>query len=201
VYLTIHIVENILDSMKKLMDLVDIKSGYTFRTAIDSFPDGDVEVIQVGDLDFHFNFSAKPKIDFPGNKEHLLQYGDILVSARGFSKAVVYRSNDKAVAASSLFVLRVKSKQTNPSFIAMFFNSTHGIKATLRLSSNSSVQTITKENLGQIELPELPPGKQNALGKLIQAIDDYQSLAQAKDIYLDNIRSTAIDKIFKETTR
>ncbi len=185
--------------MKKLMDLVEIRSGYTFRAAIDSFPDGDTEVIQVGDIDFHFNFSARPKIDFKGSSDHLLQYGDVLLSARGFSKAIVYRSNDKAVASSSLFVLRVKSEQTDPSFIAMFFNSIHGIKAMLRLSTNSSVQTITKENLGQIKLPELPVNEQNNLSRLIEAIDKYKSTAELKELYLDEIRESAINKIFKET--
>ena len=187
--------------MKKLMDLVEIRSGYTFRTAIDSFPEGDTEVIQVSDLDLHFNFSTKSKIDFSGNAEHLLRYGDILVSARGFSKAVVFRSNSKAVASSSLFVLRVKSEQIDPSFIAMFFNSIHGIKAMLRLSTNSSVQTITKENLGQIKLPELPVNEQNNLSRLIEAIDDYKSITELKELYLDQIRENAINKIFKETTR
>ena len=187
-----------MNIMKKLIDLVEIRSGYTFRAAIDTFPAGDTEVIQVGDIDFHFNFSARPKIDFKGSSDHLLQYGDVLLSARGFSKAIVYRSNDKAVASSSLFVLRVKSKQTDPSFIAMFFNSIHGIKAMLRLSTNSSVQTITKESLGQIKLPELPMDEQNNLSRLIEAIDDHKSLTQLKEIYLDNVRESAINKIFKE---
>ena len=183
------------------MDLVEIRSGYTFRSAIDSFSDGDVEVIQSGDLGVQFNFTLRQKIDFPGNDEHLLQYGDILLSARGFSKAMVYRENKKAVASSSLFVLRVKSNKTSPSFISMFFNSEFGMKEVFRLSSNTSVQTITKENLGQIKIPEIPPDKQDHLGNLIQTIDDYKSLIQEKEIYLNSIRSNIINKTLKEIAR
>jgi restriction endonuclease S subunit len=184
---------------KKLTDLVEIRSGYTFRVAIDTFPTGDTEVIQVGDIDIHSNVSAKTKIDFTGSPDHFLRYGDVLLSARGFSKAVVYRSDHKAVAASSLFVLRVKSQKTDPSFIAMFFNSIHGRKEMMRLSANSSVQTITKENLGQIGLPELPISEQNKLSRLIEAIDDYKSISQRKEVYLNEIRESAISNTFKET--
>ena len=52
--------------MRKLRDLVDIRSGYTFRTAIDNFAEGDTEVIQAGDLEFHFNFAKRTSITFPG---------------------------------------------------------------------------------------------------------------------------------------
>ncbi len=188
--------------MKKLHELVDIRSGYTFRVAIDSFDQGDVEVIQAKDLGDDFNFATRPKIKFSGEDKHLLKPGEILLSARGYAKAIVYRSShDKAVASSSLFVLRPKSASIDPSYIALFFNSLLGIKEFIKLSSGASVKTITKEDLGQIEIPEIPPEREHTLGNLVQTINDYQSLLLEKNIHLDNLRSTIISKTLKETIK
>lgn len=190
------------DNMKRLSDLVEIRSGYTFRSSIDSFALGDIEVIQAKDLGAYFDHTTRSKIDFPGGDKHLLKPGDILVSARGFSKAILFSGgHNKAVASSSLFVLRPKTSRVSPEFITMFFNSTSGIKAVHGLSAGGALRSITKENLGQIVIPEIPPDKSQALGKAIQAIDDYQSLVRKKEIYLDNLRKSIISKTLKETTR
>lgn len=187
--------------MKRLSEVVEIRSGYTFRTAVDSYPRGEVEVVQAKDLsDFHL--VNLPRVDFSGSVSHLLQPGEILVSARGYSKAVVYRDEGRAtVASSSLFVLRPKSKDVDPAFIAMFFNSIEGIKAVLRLSSTSSVQSITKDDLGQVLIPELPPDKQRTLGGTVQAIDDYLDVLDLKRIYLDHLRSAIISKTLQEAAK
>ncbi len=186
--------------MKRLNELVEIRTGYTFRSAIDSFASGDVEVIQAKDLGGEFAFTSRPKIAFPGDRKHLLQPGDVLVSARGYAKAIVYRNSDtKAVASSSILVLRPMNNNVNPEFIAMFFNSMPGVRAVFGLSSGAAVQSITKESIGKIQIPEIPPDKERALGKLVQAIDDYRALTLEKEIYLEHLRSTAISQILKET--
>lgn len=188
--------------MKRLSDLVHIRSGYTFRSSIDSFESGDTEVIQAKDLSDYFDFFKRPRVLFPGESKHLLKSGDILVSARGFAKAQLYRdSNIKAVASSSILVLTPKSHAVSPEFIAMFFNSVAGIKAVHELSSGAAVQSITKESLGQILIPEIPPDKEQALGLFVQAVDDYSAKMQEKQIYLDNLRSTIISKTLKETAK
>ena len=127
--------------MSKLSEIVDIRSGYTFRVAVDSFRSGNTEVIQAKDLGTDFESSKRPKIKFPGEVKHLLVPGDILVSARGTAKAKIYSDKDaKAVASSSLFVLRPKKDSVSPEFITMFFNSAMGIKSVFELSSGASVQ-------------------------------------------------------------
>jgi len=188
--------------MKRLKDLVDIRSGYTFRMAIDSFPDGNVEVIQSKDLNDDFNFTTRPKINFPGDNNHLVKSGDILFSARGFAKAVLYRdTKSPAVASSSLFVLTPRGCDIDAAFLVMYLNSVDGMKEFIRLSSGSSIKTITKDDLGNIEIPEIPPDKQRILGGLVQTINDYRALILEKEIYLDQIQSTIISKTLKEASK
>ena len=188
--------------MRKLSELVEIRSGYTFRSSIDSFDAGDTEVIQAKDLGIDFSFAMRPKISFLGETKHLLKPGDILVSARGFSKAVLFQDkHSKAVASSSLFVLTPKSKEVNPEYIAMFFNSTIGMKAVYELSSGAALKSITKDNLAQINIPEIPPDKERALGRAVQAIDDYRSVITEKGISLDHIRESIISKTLKEAAK
>lgn len=188
--------------MRKLRDLVDIRSGYTFRSSIGSFAEGDTEVIQAGDLEFHFNFAKRTSITFPGEDKHLLRKGDILVSARGFAKAVLIQDeNLKAVASSALFVLTPKNSTVSPEFITMFFNSEQGMKAVFELGSGGSVRSITKESLGQINIPEIPPDKERLLGGAVQAIDDELAAIELKEVYLNNIREAIITKTLKEATK
>lgn len=188
--------------MTKLSDLVNIRSGYTFRAAVDSFPEGDTQVIQAGDLGFQFDFARRPSIAFPGEDKHLLKKGDILVSARGFAKATLFKDGlHKAVASSSLFVLTPKHPYVNPEFIAMFFNSERGMKAVFDLGSSGSIRSITKESLGRITIPEIPPDKEQSLGRVVQAIDDELAAMELKEIYLNNIREAIITKTLKESTK
>lgn len=188
--------------MKKLSDLVEIRSGYTFRAAIESFEKGDTEVIQTGDLGFYFDFAQRPRIRFPGESKHLLRKGDVLVSARGFSKATLFKKDNlKAVASSSLFVLTPKDASVNPEFISMFFNSEQGMRAVFGLGSGGSIRSITKDSLSNIIVPEIPPDKERALGKVVQAIDDELAAMELKELHLNKIRETIINKTLKETAR
>lgn len=188
--------------MRKVCELVEIRSGYTFRSSIDSFARGNTEVIQAKDLGADFGFAMRPKIDFPGESKHLLKPGDILVSARGYSKAILIQDNNlKAVASSSLFVLTPKNNNINPEFIAMFFNSIQGMKAVFELSSGAALKSITKENLGQIIIPEIPPDTERSLGRTVQAIEDHLALMTEKQIYLSQLRDTIISKTLKEAMK
>lgn len=185
--------------MAKLKDLVEIRSGYTFRSSIESFDAGPVEVIQSKDLGMDFNFSARPMINFPGEDKHFLQPGDILVSARGFTKAIIFNNrNSRAVASSSLFVLKPKNNQVSSEFIEMFFNSDYGMRAAFELSSGAALKSITKSNLGQIDIPEIPPGKSHSLGLVVYAIDEYLRLLTEKEIELKNVREAIISKTLKK---
>lgn len=186
--------------MKLLKELVTIRTGYSFRSSIDSFPAGSIEVIQAKDLNDSFATSHRPKITFPGEPSHLLKPNDILVSARGQAKAIFIQHPLKAVASSSLFVLTPKTAAVSPRFLTMFFNSPKGVKAIAELSSGASVQSITKENLGRILVPELPPDKQQDLGKVVQTIDDELALIQAKAAHLSELKSFIISKTLKEYT-
>lgn len=188
--------------MTALKDLVEIRSGYTFRGAIDSFETGNTEVIQAKDLGSDFGLASYLKINFPGESIHLLKPGEILVSARGFSKAQLIRDERmNAVASSSLFVLTPKKPNTNPEFITMFFNSEQGMKAVFGLGSSGSVRSITKDSLGQIVIPSIPPDKERALGRVVQAIDDELSAMELKKIYVNNIREAIISKTLKEAAK
>lgn len=184
--------------MTKLNELVEIRSGYTFRESIGNLPDGETEVFQSGDLNDDIDVANRPLIAFPGHTSHLLQEGDILVSARGVLKAYIYRGKKPSVASSSILILRTKQLQATPEYIAAFFNSSAGIKAYLRLASSNALPTITKANLGEIDIPDIPTKSQQALGKLIDTIDTERRQLEEKLLYLDHIRTTAINTVLKE---
>ena len=184
--------------MTKLRDLVEIRSGYTFRESIGKLPSGNTEVFQSGDLGDDIDFANRPCVAFPGNASHLLQDGDILISARGILKAYIYHSGTPAVASSSILVLRTRQSHVLPEYISAFFNSVAGLKAYFRLASSNTLTTITKADLGEINIPDIPLTDQQALGKLVDTIDTERRRLEEKMIYLNHIRTTTINKVLKE---
>jgi hypothetical protein len=67
--------------MLKLSELFDIRTGYTFRDSVADLEHGDIGVVQAGDVNAA-RLSKIPRINFSGDK-HLLEVGDIVLSARG----------------------------------------------------------------------------------------------------------------------
>lgn len=188
--------------MKKLYELVSMRSGYSFRAALSSYEQGSTEVIQAKDLGDDFEVSPRPKIAFQGGKKHLLQDGDILVSARGVSRAVVYRGHaNRAVASSSVFVLTPVAVTADSDAIALYLNSRVGVKELVRLSSGASLQMITKENLGALEVPEIPVEHMKLLSEAIDTIDRYRKLLLDKQEQLERLRASIISKTIQENTK
>lgn len=184
--------------MTRLSELVEIRSGYTFRESIGNLPHGDTEVFQSGDLDNTTISATRPSILFPGSPSHLLKEGDVLLSARGVPKAYVYHGKNTAIASSSVLILRIKRSDILPEYIAAFFNSTAGVKEYLRFASNDALTTITKTNLGAVEIPDMPIEKQQTLSRLIATINAEREQLNEKIIHLDRIRTATLNKVLKE---
>ncbi len=190
-----------ITSMTKLNDLVIIIQGYSFRESVLSLPSGDVAVIQSGDLDLYGNqfFGYElPKIKFE-NEKYLLQENDVLLSAKGFSKAMVFRNSKyKSIITSSLFILRPKNDQIDSDYLAAYFNSIEGIKTVLRLSSGSSVRSITKIDLADMEIPTHSLIKQKTIGEAVKTIHDILENLDTKKFLLDSLKTSITSKAFKE---
>jgi restriction endonuclease S subunit len=174
-----------------LGELFEIRTGYTFRDSIAELERGGVAVIQAGDINAARQ-SGLPRIDFNGTR-HLLQVGDILLSARGATVArTVSPDLLPAVASSSVLILRPKSPDINSRFMTRYLNSHAGQAVLSKIMSGAYIKTIRKSELQELLVPMPPLKTQQKLVELGATVDDYREMLREKDVLLAHIYDRAM---------
>jgi hypothetical protein len=138
-----------------LSELADVRSGYTFRGALEHDPAGDVRVLQIKDL------RQRPMIEpesliavsWEANKTPpLLTPGDIAVIAKGDSNtAALYKGGQQVVASSQFFIVSSKITKVLPEYLCWMINLPQSQRSLER--SGSSIQAISKASLMDMPIP------------------------------------------------
>ena len=144
--------------MYKIKDIAEIQTGIYTKAS----PTPDTVYLQVNDFDADgvIYDTAIPSISTTAkNKGHYLNTGDLLFAAKGTKNfCAIFTGNDKKyVASSSFLVIRIaKSDIAEPEYINWYLN----LPSTITLLSSNAVGTsipsITKAMLEEVEIP-LPP--------------------------------------------
>ncbi|ATX04851.1 restriction endonuclease subunit S [Salmonella enterica subsp. enterica serovar Typhimurium] len=154
----------------KLGDIASIRSGYTFRGAVEPVSDGDVRILQIKDLelDWQGDHEALPAISWEQRVEPpFLRQGEIVVAARGNRNvAVVYRSELPVVATSQFLIvtLRTEESEIAPEYLCWVLN--HPMTQQMFNRSGTNIQLITKAALLDVEIPVPPVHTQRQLIEL-----------------------------------
>lgn len=176
--------------------LVELFSGYSFRSKVVNDPGGDLEVIQMKDLeDGHSRIGSElTRINSSTiPQKYALQKGDILFLAKGANNyAIVYNLDlPKAVAASAFFVLRPVTSKIIPDYLAWYINQKAVQQYLKENTAGTYIPNINKNTiLGiQIVLPEIKV--QNLISKIhiLSIKEDYLSakIAAFRKILINNV--------------
>jgi restriction endonuclease S subunit len=184
---------------KQLSELVSINTGYTVRRRAHLPKFDQYGLIQVSDLNSpivvknHFDIHVSVK----GRINAIVSAGDILLSARsstngGFKVGMMKNISSPIVAASSLYILRVKDRSVLPEYILYYLRSTAGQRQLKSLMRGGVVKTIPKKNLQDmmILVPEVEIQK-----KVIQIsknIDKQKILLNKKKNALESLADNII---------
>ena len=171
-------------SKMKLSDIFEILSGYTFRSAISTTKDGNLYLLQSSDLSdsFFIDHQILPRITYKApDTDAFVKHGDIVLSSRGLIQASIIRSRKQTIlASSSIFILRPQGEDVLSEYVAIYINSIKGQKGFSRFSTGGSIQSITKNDLGNIEIPIPPLEIQKELCKLNINIADQSTFLLRK---------------------
>lgn len=139
----------------KLSELADIRSGYTFRGALEHDPSGDVRVLQIKDLRQQAAIDPATLIAITWEARTaapLLEQGDIVVIARGDKNtAALYRAEQRIVATSQFFIVSPKTTRVLPEYLCWLINLPQSQRSLER--SGSSIQAISKASLMNMPIP------------------------------------------------
>ena len=150
---------------RKIYDIAIIQTGIYVK------PDAVGEVLYLMgrhfDSDKKIDDDIKPELQLNDKtKKHLLQTGDILVASKGHDLfSVVFHSLKYPAVASSMFIiLKLYDPQIIlPEYLAWHLNHPKTQKILSGSSKGTSLQSITKDIIGNLELPIPPVQKQRAL--------------------------------------
>lgn len=183
----------------KLRNIATTQSGIYEK----NHPEGDILYLQVSDFKNgkELNNELKPAIiNNERVKKFILQDKDLLFAAKGTSNfCAMYRSGkEKAVASSSFFVIRILNNNVDPEYICWFLNTPHILTHLKAHAVGTSIPSITKTMLENLEINILPLEKQ----RLIVAYHNLQDrevelhalIAQKKRLLTDHILHNVTNK-------
>lgn len=178
----------------KLNEAAQILSGYTFRKAISEGFNANFAVIQAKDVKPGTPISRTDDLTrilfFGKANAAIVQDGDVLLTSRGtdtggFKATIVINPGSNLIAASSIYILRPNTKIIAPEYLVMYLNSEIGQEKLRRISAGSSIQTLLKKELNnlEIDLPQLLTQKTLAridinIANQILLIDKHRELLQ-----------------------
>lgn len=141
----------------RLKNSFEIITGYTFRSSIPEDDNGNLFLLQAKDItnSFFINEDLLSRISFDTySTEAFVKYDDIVLCSRGNTQASVIKSNEEdIIASSSVFILRSKDKRVLGEYLAIYFNSNQGQADLSRLLVGSSIKSIKKADLENMEIP------------------------------------------------
>jgi restriction endonuclease S subunit len=125
-------------------------------------PEGEIIYLQAKHFDENGSLASSLHPDLKAediSEKHLLQAGDVLFASKGTRNfASWYESkNQPAVASTSFFVIRLQSNLVIPEYLAWYLNSPYTLKILKGRAIGTSIVSISKtvlENL-EISVPEL----------------------------------------------
>ena len=164
----------------KLTDVAEIILGHTFRSAISHDINGKYHVLQAknvntdGTLNNNFTRVSLGKTRSQG----LVQNKDIILTNRGTFRTSLYTGNqDNLMAASSIYLLRVTDRSLKPEFLAIFLNSKKGQYDMDRCGTGSTIKSLPRSDLQDIEIPIPTKEKQELIIKI------YKNHLQRSELY------------------
>lgn len=141
----------------RLKNSFEVVTGYTFRYSIQETHNGNLFLLQAKDVinNFFIKESILSRISFDTySTEAFVRYDDIILCSRGNIQASVIKSNEEdIIASSSVFILRSKDNCVLSEYLAIYFNSNQGQADLSRVLVGSSIKSIKKVDLENMEIP------------------------------------------------
>jgi len=141
---------------QKLSHLAEVILGHTFREAITESPDGNCYVLQAksikaeGSLLSEF---ARTNLE-TSRARGIVKNGDIILSNRGTFRSAVYQGDkENIIAASSIYILKIKDDQILSEYLATYLNSEIGQNALQNLNRGTLIRSLPKSDLLNLVIP------------------------------------------------
>lgn len=193
---------------KKLREVAEITSGYTFRGAIKNKPNSDFFVIQAKNVSSDTEIgpeSTLSRVSQEGIRNpYFLKENDVLIVAKGsgpnsFKSSIFKLKNANVIASSSVHIIRPSDVIIIPKYLSLYLNSLEGQKSIMKIVTGGSyIQSILIKNLQELEI-EIPPiHKQKSIIALHENIKAQEKILERKNQIKQNIINATFTNLVKK---
>ncbi len=189
-----------MKNTKKLKAIVNVISGYNFRTALKTFNDisGNL-VIQARDVpnNIYIDEGNLVKINFKNDKtKAFVKNNDIIISVRGKFRASVYTgSENNIIASSSVYILRLMNDRVSSEYLAIYLNSKIGQREINKALTGVVIQTIRRSDLEDLNILILNLKKQQSIIDLYRSNKKLDQILDKKKKLINEVVEVTINKI------
>lgn len=158
----------------KLSEIVNITTGYSFRSKIKNNPDGDVKVIQMGNVDpvSGIDWEGLSHIsDFdPRSDRYFLQKGNLIMISKGnhLNAHLISVDMDNVIPVNSFLILRCQTSDVLPEYLEWFLNSTKVQHYLTTVAAGTGIPNLSRSALQDLDVFVPPYSNQ----KLVADIDE-----------------------------
>lgn len=167
----------------------DIKHIGIIQTGIFSKPNGKGDVVYLQSKHFDENGLLKATLhpDLKADNKisrHILKSGDVLFAAKGTKNfaAVFENQNPPSVASTSFFVIRLTDNNILPNYLCWFLNHPKTQKFLKEHATGTSIPSISKVVMEELEIPIPAIETQNGIVKISQLRNKEKTLKGQIDL-------------------
>lgn len=191
-----------MQNKKILKNLITIISGYTFRTALQQDDSGNVFVLQTKNIkDNNINVDEKDLIKIlfkTTDANYFIKENDVVISSRGNFKAGLVDFNNKTIASSSLYILRINNiEEILPEYLVIYLNSDFFQKLIKESSTGGVINTILKRDLENLEIIIPSIKNQRDIINIYKNNQKYKNLLNKKIEIFNKTTDVLINKLLK----
>ena len=108
------------------------------------------------------------------------------------------KCNERCIASGVFFVISIKDKEMLPDYVAAFLNSSAGQKALSVKQNTAGVQSITRTELEQIDIPLIPLEKQKQIVEMFLLYEKEVDIMEKIKKNRKKIINSMLGQIIKE---
>jgi len=188
-----------MEAKKDLKDIAEVIAGYSFRTALRGKEDASLFVLQAKNIldGSTVDENNLDGIDFENYRSRaIVKKGDVVISSRGsFRAGSVSLESKNIIAASSVYILRLKKETVRPEYLAIYLNSIEGQKQLIESATGAAIKAIRKNDLENISVVVPSIEKQEKIVRLYYTSKKLQKALTRKMNLISNINEVAINKL------
>jgi hypothetical protein len=186
-----------------LGELAEVQMGYPFRSRLEHDPLGDVEVIQMKDIDdtnlLHTEEAIRVALP-KGKTHHLLRAGDLLFRSRGRSNGAAKVPEGIGPAVLSAPMLLIRPHGILPAYLCWYINAPATQTHLSALAEGTSVRMISAEALKALEVPVPSPATQQHIAQVASLAEQEQTLLTRIASLRQRLNTQLLMKLAHETT-